>query len=89
MVDAAGAIYVIGGIGSGGTYYQDVWVSADGGARPDLRGVVGRYTGGYYGATTGVLQECSEVLGGTTGYSGDSKGMLRGCWESTNGVLRG
>ena len=38
MVDAiSGAIYVIGGY-NGGTLYQDVWVSADGGARPDSRG---------------------------------------------------
>jgi hypothetical protein len=32
VVDAAGAIYVIGGVGS--TLYQDVWVSTDGGADP-------------------------------------------------------
>jgi hypothetical protein len=30
VIDAAGAIYVIGGLGS--TYYHDVWVSTDGGA---------------------------------------------------------
>jgi hypothetical protein len=30
VIDAAGAIYVIGGVGS--TRYNDVWVSADGGA---------------------------------------------------------
>ncbi len=51
MVDAAGAIYVLGG-GSGTypnlIYYQDVWASTDGGARPDS-GVVG----GYY---RGVLR---------------------------------
>ena len=40
MVDAAGAIYVIGGSyylgGLGvGTVFHDVWVSTDGGARPD------------------------------------------------------
>ncbi len=37
MIDAAGAIYVIGGV-SGTDYdtdYNDVWVSTDGGARPD------------------------------------------------------
>ncbi len=34
VVDAAGAIYVIGG----GTYFQDVWASTDGGARPDSVG---------------------------------------------------
>ncbi len=45
MIDAAGAIYVIGGSGSFGTYYQDVWISTDGGAQPDsVNGVVGGYT---------------------------------------------
>ncbi len=33
MVDAAGAIYVIGGYSFGGTFYNDVWASTDGGAR--------------------------------------------------------
>ncbi len=37
VVDAAGAIYVIGGSGSRG-YLQDVWVSTDGGAWPDSVG---------------------------------------------------
>ncbi len=34
VVDAAGAIYVIGGYSAngGGTWYQDVWASTDGGA---------------------------------------------------------
>ena len=33
VIDAAGAIYVIGGRGSGGAgYFQDVWVSTNGGA---------------------------------------------------------
>jgi hypothetical protein len=48
VIDAAGAIYVIGGEGSYNdtsksyTYYRDVWVSTDGGARPDsVKGVVG------------------------------------------------
>ncbi len=36
VIDAAGAIYVIGGDGGlGDTNFQDVWVSTDGGARPD------------------------------------------------------
>jgi hypothetical protein len=34
VVDAAGAIYVIGGFG--GTYLNDVWSSTDGGARAGL-----------------------------------------------------
>ncbi len=40
MIDAAGAIYVIGGTGDS-TGYKDVWVSTDGGARAGPgRGVV-------------------------------------------------
>ncbi len=36
--DAAGAIYVLGGVGGYGydlIFYQDVWASTDGGARLD------------------------------------------------------
>ncbi len=48
MVDAAGAIYVIGGSSSRGAYYQDVWASTDGGGRPDsVQGVVGGYSRGW------------------------------------------
>ncbi len=56
MVDVAGAIYVIGGWGGTRTY-QDVWVSTDGGARPDSVGGWGSAgtLGGYYGGTTAVL----------------------------------
>jgi hypothetical protein len=61
VVDATGAIYVIGGrgySGSGFIYFQDVWASTDGGMRPDsVRGVVG----GYWMGT-------QVVLGSTTGY---------------------
>jgi hypothetical protein len=38
VIDAAGGIFVIGGVGDGKTFYQDVWVSTDGGARPDSVG---------------------------------------------------
>ncbi len=39
MVGAAGAIYVLGGrTGNGNTYYSDVWVRTDGGARAGLAG---------------------------------------------------
>ncbi len=43
MIDAAGAIYVIGGrSSSSGTvyFYNDVWVSTDGGARAGLAGLL-------------------------------------------------
>ncbi len=68
VIDAAGAIYVIGGyngdsVGTG--YRTDVWVSTDGGARPDSRGgVLGRVFKGYSGGTQGVLR----VLIGPRGY---------------------
>ncbi len=48
VIDAAGAIYVIGG--SGDTDYKDVWVSTDGGARQDL---VRGWSGGYSGVLRG------------------------------------
>ncbi len=35
VVDVSGAIYVIGGSNGGSFYFNDVWVSTDGGARPD------------------------------------------------------
>ncbi len=62
MIDAAGAIYVIGGSGwddSGyDTSYQDVWMSTDGGARPGLRQGGNGGTGWTHrrlAGTTGVL----------------------------------
>jgi hypothetical protein len=76
VIDAAGAIYVIGGAG-GGTNYKDVWVSTDKGAEPDS---VPRRSGAQSRATTyrwvhertwrgvGVFRACSEgrwALGGT------------------------
>jgi hypothetical protein len=58
VIDAAGAIYVIGGfkyVTSSFTYYfDDVWASTDGGARPD-----------FVGDSRVVHQ---GVLGGTMGY---------------------
>jgi hypothetical protein len=57
VIDAAGAIYVIGGDGDNTGYFNDVWASTDGGAPPDsVRGVVG-----------GVLE--GGTRGGTHGYS--------------------
>ncbi len=52
VVDAAGAIYVIGGSGEPAPYgYSDVWASTDGGARPAS---VGGWSGGTRGGTKGV-----------------------------------
>ncbi len=35
VIDAASAIYVIGGVSGDDTEKNDVWASTDGGARPD------------------------------------------------------
>ncbi len=55
MIDAAGAVYVIGGSRSG-TYFNDVYASTDGGARPDSRPGGGRgYCVGTQGRTRGIM----------------------------------
>ncbi len=47
VIDAAGAIYVIGGDGDPpGTHYNDVWKSTDGGAQAGLAPGGGRGEGG-------------------------------------------
>jgi hypothetical protein len=76
VIDAAGAIYVIGGSsGAGGTYFQDVVVSTDGGARAGLcQGVVG-------GVLQGVVRGCYK---GYSGYSGARQWYV----SATSGVLR-
>jgi hypothetical protein len=51
VVDAAGAIYVIGGCRYGSIDFNDVWASTDGGARPDSRR---GWVGGYRMGTTGL-----------------------------------
>ncbi len=87
VVDAAGAIYVIGGY-DGGTF-ADVWVSTDGGARAGLgpSGVVEgvhrvgtpRGTRGYYRGYLGVLD----------GYWWDTQGLLGGYMGGTKGIPGG
>ena len=57
VIDAAGAIYVIGGFVDGlfgATGYKDVWASPNGGARAGLGKGDGR--GILRGGTQGVLQ---------------------------------
>ncbi len=65
VIDAAGAIYVIGGQGYDGTNegsrFQDVWASTDG-ARPDL------VRQGYLVGTQGGTKGYRRVLRGSTGY---------------------
>ncbi len=58
VVDAAGAIYVIGGTNYyGTTNYKDVWASTDGGARPDS-----------VGWSRGTRVGTWVILSGTEGY---------------------
>ncbi len=66
MIDAAGAIYVIGGVGVGGTYYNDVWKSTDGG--------VGLAPGVVVGTWWVSTQRVLRVLGCTRGLSRGTRG---------------
>ena len=56
VIDVSGAIYVIGGY-NGTTYFNDVYVSTDGGALPDSAGGRGvlRLLAGYLGVPRGVV----------------------------------
>ncbi len=77
VVDAAGAIYVIGGYGVGSTYYQDVWVSTDGGADRTRAGCSGS-TGWVGRGTKGVLRGTTGVLGVLQGHSRGAHGYSWG-----------
>jgi hypothetical protein len=95
VVDSAGAIYVIGGNQGGesgdGTWYQDVWASTDGGARPNSdgeRGVLGysggtRGTRGYYTGTVhhGYYKGYTHEV-----YSRGTHGVLKGYSGGIEGV---
>ena len=73
VIDAAGTIYVIGGIASTVPYwYPDVWASTDGGAHRTRarggRGVLGGYSGVLQGVLQGYYEGTSGVLKSTIGY---------------------
>ncbi len=72
VVDAAGAIYVIGGSSGSFTTFNDVWVSTDGGARPDCAS--GWSWRVRQGGNTGVLQGTMVQHGGTAGVLGSMRG---------------
>jgi hypothetical protein len=87
VVDAAGAIYVIGG--TDGSNYQDVWASTDGGAdglAPGVGGyrVVPRGTRGYYEGTTRVLR---GYYVGTGGIYWRGIKVYEGGFRGTRGVV--
>ncbi len=60
VLDAAGAVYILGGFYSG-TFFNDVWASTDGGERPDSRGIRG------LGCTKGVARGAEAVPRGGAG----------------------
>ena len=65
VIDAAGAIYVIGGNDGSHNFYKDVWVSTDGGADRKRAGLSGGVLGGTYcvdstGYSTGVIRVCVQ-----------------------------
>jgi hypothetical protein len=67
VIDAAGAIYVIGGGGFTDTRYEDVWKSTDGGSDRARAGYSGG-AGGTFGAPLvlkGYPRGCSGVFGGS------------------------
>jgi hypothetical protein len=66
VVDAAGAIYVIGG--NGGGDHADVWASTDGGARGG-RGVLGGHSMGVLRGTTRAVRGTKWQYIGTQEYS--------------------
>ncbi len=78
VVDAAGAIYVIGGV-FGGTHFQDVWASTDGGVWPDsVRGGTTGYYRGYCRGTQGYSRVLKVYNRGTTGVLGVLRGYSGG-----------
>ncbi len=103
VIDAAGAIYVIGG--TDGTFspdLQDVWASTDGGARAGLgpggdRGVL--KWGTQVGYSSRVRRGTAEYEGVVMGFPRGYSGVPRGYWvldgvlgdrrELLTGVLRG
>jgi hypothetical protein len=84
VIDAAGAIYVIGGCcGTALHDYKDVWVSTDGGAdgtRADYSGGATKVLEGY---SRGHLRRYSRGVGVHMGLFYDAQLVLAGyCWCS-------
>ncbi len=77
VIDAAGAIYVIGGY-SGSKYFSDVWLSTDGGAA-SIRG--------YSEGTQGAVKGCSRRTQ-LRGSHGGTNGVLSGSCRVPCGTQR-
>jgi hypothetical protein len=98
VIDAAGTIYVIGGVAldapappryllGGGSYFKDVWASTNGGAdrtRRVLRGYL-RGTLGYLRGTLGYLRGARQVLEGYSGVLEGYSGVSRGARQVLEG----
>jgi hypothetical protein len=86
VIDATGAIYVIGGLGGiGDTYYNDVWVSTDGGA-DRTRGVLDEYLRvfeGYFVVHRGTPWYSAAMQG----YCPGTSGLLEGYSDGASGRL--
>ncbi len=75
VIDAAGNIYVMGGVGDGiGNYFNDVWVGTNKGANR---------TQGYSAGTQEVL---TGYTGGTQETLKGAQGVLKGCSRGTRRV---
>ncbi len=65
VVDAAGAIYVLGGTNGGTAYFNDVWASTDGGARAGhMCAQISGYSSGTRGMRRGTV---AGTVAGTLG----------------------
>ncbi len=87
VVDAAGAIYVIGGWASNPDYLNDVYASTDGGARPDS---VGGWSGGTREGTRVGTQGVLRGKKGSIGGLRSTRGVLhctKGYYRGTKGVV--
>jgi hypothetical protein len=86
VIDAAGAIYVIGGFNSDTGNYDDVWVSTDGGADQTRRGYLTGLSG-TRGVTPGYLWGTPWYSRGIDGVAArvprDYLGVLRWCFRDT------
>ncbi len=78
MIDAAGAIYVIGGNGGGNNFYKDVWVSTDRGADRTS----GATRAGAYEWSRGT----SRVVRGTHRYLRGTQLVLTGYYTYSSGT---
>jgi hypothetical protein len=87
VIDAAGTVYIISGDSGSGTFYNDVWVSTDGGADQTRVGGTRLVLAGTRGVLCGT-QGCSMVLYGySVGSCPGTSGLLEGYSDGASGIL--